>query len=121
MTKRIWKLYKEVRRLRKQVKFLDQALSDANRRYNELYYRKHPDDHYDTMSIFIPNVHNIARQVGPATIDHPGRIDHLSERVSDSAKLKMFNDLLEQGYVKTVQDDLNGLVMEMRAIKYEHI
>ena len=41
MTKRIWKLYKEVRRLRKQVKFLDQALSDANRRYNELYYRKH--------------------------------------------------------------------------------
>lgn len=121
MTKRIWKLYKEVRRLRKRVKFLDQTLSDANRRYNELYYRKHPDNHYDTMSIFIPNVHYIARQVGSATMDHPGRIDYLAERISDSAKLKMFNDLLEQGYVKTVQDDLNGLVMEMKAIRYEQL
>lgn len=73
------------------------------------------------MSIFIPNIHHIIHQAEPHIIDHPRRVDYLSEQISNSAKLKMFNDLLEGGYVKVVQDDLNGLVMEMRAIKYEHM
>ena len=40
MTNRIWKLYKEVRSLRRKVKTLENDLAYSNRRFNTLYYEK---------------------------------------------------------------------------------
>ena len=50
MTKRIWKLYKEVRSLRRKVKTLENDLEYSNRRFNTLYYEKtQQEKYYNTM------------------------------------------------------------------------
>ena len=117
MTNRIWKLYKEVRSLRRQVKNLENDLAYSNRRYNTLYYEKIQQDSYNTMSFMLPNMYALEREMGPVDIYSHPRAEYFSRRLSNEMKIKMFDDLAEQGYIRKTRDDEFGEVFEIKVVK----
>lgn len=67
MTKRIWKLYKEVRRLRNKVKTLE--------------------------------------------------AEFLMKRMTDTAKIHVMDDLIQQGYFRKVRDDQDVEIYEIKVVR----
>lgn len=118
MTKRIWKLYKEVRSLRRKVKTLENDLAYSNRRFNILYYEKTQQDKpYDTMSFILPNMYALEREMSPVDVYSHPRAEYFSRKLSDSMKIKLFDDLAEQGYVRKTRDDEFGEVFEIKVVR----
>ena len=118
MTNRIWKLYKEVRSLRRKVKTLEIDLSYSNRRFNTLYYEKtQKENPYNTMSFILPNMYALEREMCPVDIYSRPRAEYFSRRLSDNMKIKLFDDLAEQGYIRKTRDDSFGEVFEIKVIK----
>lgn len=103
--KRIWKLYKELRRLRRKVKVLESDLCRANQNYNALYYKKSQEVPYNTMTITIPNIHRIEVDYNLRDVDRRPIADHIFQRMSDRMKIKLVDDLFKQGYIRRIQDD----------------
>ena len=117
MTNRIWKLYKEVRSLRRKVKTLENDLAYSNRRFNTLYYEKTQQEKtYDTMSFILPNMYALER-IGPVDMYSRPRAQYFSRRFSDGMKIKLFDDLAEQGYIRKTRDDEFGEVFEIKVVK----
>lgn len=118
MNNRIWELYKEVRRLRRKVKTLENDLEYSNRRFNTLYYEKTQlDKPYNTMSFILPNMYALEREMSPVDVFSHPRAEYLSRKLSDSMKIKLFDDLAEQGYIRKTRDDKIGEVFEIKVIK----
>lgn len=103
--KRIWKLYKELRRLRRKVKTLESDLCRANQNYNALFYKKSQEVPYNTMTIMMPNVHHIESAYGLRDVSRRPVADYINKRMSDQMKVKLVDDLFEQGYIRKIRDD----------------
>jgi hypothetical protein len=114
--KKIWELYKELRSLRRKVKVLEEDLHRANMRYNTLFYKKSQEVPYNTMSVVIPNVHYIEALGGYRCMDSRPRADYIHEKMTDKMKIKLVDDLFEQGYIRKVQDDDVGEVYEIKVV-----
>ena len=118
MTNRIWKLYKEVRSLRRKVKTLENDLAYSNRRFNTLYYEKTQQEKpYNTMSFILPNMYVLEREIGPVDMYSRPRVEYFSRKLSDGMKIKLFDDLAEQGYIRKTRDDGFGEVFEIKVVK----
>lgn len=127
MTKRIWKLYKEVRRLRNKVKTLEANCSKAN--YDKMMafqevamWRQHIQDNkvqlpYNTMQIMIPNMYGFETIMDPTRIDHKPRAEFLMKRMTDTAKIHVMDDLITQGYFRKVRDDEFSEVYEIKVVR----
>lgn len=119
MNKRIWKLYKELRRLRRQRRILANIITKHNRvltqhieenikdkqfiRYlqDELMQKRREDVPYNTLTFTLPNLYSLERDmVSPTYLDRRPRAEYMTRRLTDSMKIKLVNDLLEQGYIK---------------------
>lgn len=126
--KKLWELYKELRRLRKKAVVLEAGLTDVNRRYNELLrkynelnrdygalvlskIREMQDGHYDRISIMIPQ--RCAYEQCAAVPDQK----YTHDKISAQMKVKFFDDLFEQGYIKCMQCNDISEVYEIHAIK----
>lgn len=103
--KRIWKLYKELRRLRQEVKALKADLYRAKLNYNALFYKKSQEVPYSTMTVTMPNMHYIEYSYGLGDVSRRPVADHIYKRMSDQMKIKLVDDLFEQGYIRKVRDD----------------
>lgn len=103
--KKLWQLYKELRRLRNRVKELEADLSRANRNYNLLFYKKSQEVPFSTMTITMPNVHRIEMAYGLSDTSRRPIADHIYKRMSEQMKIKLVDDLFEQGYIRKVRDD----------------
>lgn len=104
--KKIWKLYKELRSLRNKVKVLEVDLSRVNTNYNTLlFYKKSQEVPFNTMTITIPNMHRIEVDYGLSDMSRRPVADHIHKRMSDRMKIKLVDDLFEQGYIRKVRDD----------------
>ena len=118
MNKRIWKLYKELRRLRRQRKILANIITKNNRLMiqrveenrkdkqfiyylqNELMRKRKEEASYSTLSFTLPNLYSLEKDmVSPILLDRRPRAEYMSRRLTDSMKTKLFDDLLEQGYI----------------------
>lgn len=118
MTNRIWKLYKEVRSLRRKVKTLENDLAYSNRRFNTLYFEKtQQEKSYNTMSFMLPNLYALEREMGPVDVYSHPKAEYFSRRLSDEMKIKMFDDLAEQGYIRKTRDDGFGEVFEIKVVR----
>ena len=118
MTNRIWKLYKEVRSLRRKVKTLENDLAYSNRRFSALYFEKtQQETPYNTMSFMLPNLYALEREMGPVDMYSRPRTEYFSRKLSDSMKIKLFDDLAEQGYIRKTRDDISGEVFEIKVVR----
>lgn len=127
MTKRIWKLYKEVRRLRRKVKTLEADCGKAN--YDKMiafqevaHWRQYVQDNkvqlpYDTMHIIVPSMYGFETIMDPTRIDHKPRAEFLMKRMTDDAKIHVMDDLMAQGYFKKVRDDAFAEIYEIKVIR----
>ena len=119
MNKRIWKLYKELRRLRRQRRILANIIAKHNSvltqhieenikdrqfiRYlqDELMQKRREDVPYNTLAFTLPNLYSLERDmIPPVYLDNRPRAEAMTRRLTDSMKIKLVNDLLEQGYIK---------------------
>lgn len=114
--KRFWELYKELRLLRNRVKLLENSLCQANRNYNNLLFIKARDVPYSTISIMIPNMYNVNQCFYRPYIDDLPRAEAVQKRMSDKMKLKLVDDLFEQGFIRKVQDNIDGEIYEIKCI-----
>lgn len=105
MTKRIWKLYKEVRRLRNRVKTLEADCTEANIRCNaaECRNRELNDYIYDLKQSSV-----VAFAVPKETVYIRGVQPTISSRepvIPDEYKIKVFDELLEKRYIKRLEGE----------------
>lgn len=127
MTKRIWKLYKEVRRLRNKVKTLEADCSKANydktMAFQEInMWRQYVQEHkmqlpYDTVHIIIPNMYGFETIMSPADIDRGPKAEFLMKRMTDTAKVHVMDDLIAQGYFRRVRDDVDAEIYEIKVVR----
>jgi hypothetical protein len=127
MTKRIWKLYKEVRRLRNKVKTLEADCGKAN--YDKMMafqevnmWRQYVQEHkvqlpYDTVHIIVPNMYGLETVMDPTRFDQKPRAEFLMKRMTDNAKIHVMDDLIAQGYFRKVRDDVDAEIYEIKVIR----
>lgn len=127
MTKRIWKLYKEVRRLRNKVKTLEADCSKAN--YDKMIafqevaqWRQYVQDNkvqlpYNAIQIMIPNMYGFETIMDPTRVDKRPRAEFLMKRMTDTAKLHIMDDLIAQGYFRKVRDDEFSEIYEIKVMR----
>lgn len=127
MIKRIWKLYKEVRRLRKKVKTLEADCSKAN--YDKMMafqevnmWRQYVQERkvqlpYDTIHIMIPNMYGFETIMAPTDIDCRPKAEFLMKRMTDTAKIHVMDDLINQGYFRKVRDDRETEIYEIKVVR----
>lgn len=125
MTKRIWKLYKEVRRLRNKVKTLEADCSKAN--YDKMMafqeiqqWRQYVQEHrvqlpYDTVHIIVPNRYGFETMMCPPDIN--GKAEFLMKRMTDTAKIHVMDDLIAYGYFRKVRDDEFAEIYEIKVVR----
>ncbi len=103
MTKRIWELYKEVRRLRNKVKTLEADCADANIRCNAAECRNRELNDY-IYSLKQSRV--VAFAIPKEIVYMRGASPFISSRepvISDEYKIKVFDERLEKRYIKRVE------------------
>lgn len=127
MNKRIWKLYKELRSLRSEVVGLKNALKSAQYGVQQrdefiqflekekLHMQMYP---YDTKQIIIPNMYGLETIISnPSDIDKRPKAEFLTRRLTDSAKIKLIDDLIHQGYIRKVRDDEFAEIYEIKVVR----
>ena len=128
MNKRIWKLYKELRDLRKRVVALNYSLEYANHEIKQrnslinfleerLRQRAAVDVPYSTMSFVIPNLYMVEKVMSPTDLDRRPRAEYITKRLTDELNVKLFDDLAEQGYIRKTKDDEVGEVYEIKVVR----
>lgn len=117
--KRFWKLYDELRRLRKKVETLEEDLGQANRRYNFLLQEVKQELPVSTMSVMIPNLYTMEGVLGYKDMDSKPRAEYVTKRMTDKMKVKLVDDLFNQGFIRKVRDDEYGEVYEVKLVRSE--
>ena len=128
MNKRIWKLYKELRDLRKRVVALNNSLEYANHEIKQRNYlitfleerlrqRAAVDVPYSTMSFLVPNLYMTEKLMSPTDLDRRPRAEYITKRLTNDMKVKLFDDLAEQGYIRKTRDDEVGEVYEIKVVR----
>lgn len=116
--KKIWKLYKELRRLRRKVKVLEADLSRINRQYNTLlFYKQSTEVPFSTMTITMPNMYHIEHEYHLCDTSRRPIADHIYKRMSDQMKIKLVDDLFEQGYIRKVRDEALCESYEVKVVR----
>ena len=128
MNKRIWKLYKELRDLRKRVVALNNSLEYANHEIKQrnslitfleerLRQKAAVDVPYSTMSFVVPNLYMTEELISPIDLDRRPRAEYITKRLTNKMKVKLFDDLVEQGYIRKARDDEDGEVYEIKVVR----
>lgn len=124
--KRIWKLYKELRSLRHETVALRNSLAFVQHEIQQrneyimflekerLHNQQYP---YDTKTIVIPNMYGFEFIQDPRYIDTKPRAEHLMKRMTDTAKIKLMDDLIKEGYIKKVRDDEMCEMYEVKVVR----
>jgi hypothetical protein len=50
--------------------------------------------------------------------DERPRAEYIQKRMSESMKLKLVDDLFEQGFIRKVKDDINGEIYEIKCVNW---
>lgn len=126
--KRIWKLYKELRDLRKRVVALNNSLEYANHELKQrnslitfleerLIQKAAIDVPYSTMSFVVPNLYKLENVLSPTFLDSRPRAEYITRQLTNEMKVKLFDDLAEQGYIRKTRDDESGEVYEIKVVR----
>ncbi len=72
---------------------------------------------YSTMSFIIPNLYLMEAILNPTTLDSRPKAEYMTRKLTDEMKVKMFNDLFEQGYIRKIRDTKDGEVYEIKVVR----
>ena len=128
MNKTIWKLYKELRNLRnykkdskKTVEYLSLEIERKNHLITflqeQLRLKRETEMSYSTMSFIVPNLYRVESLIAPRYLDTKPRAEYLTKILTDQMKLKLFDDLIQQGYIQKTRDDATGEVYEIKVVR----
>ena len=77
----------------------------------------HPHLPYDKIMFTIPNMYGFEYIQDPRYIDDKPRAEYLMKRMTDIAKLKLVDDLINGGYIRKVRDDEVCEMYEVKVIR----
>ena len=75
------------------------------------------DTPYSTMSFVVPNLYMVEKIMSPTDLDRRPRAECITKRLTDGMKVKLFDDLAEQGYIRKTRDDEVGEVYEIKVVR----
>ena len=120
--RKLLELYKELRKLRKKVRALEDDLAYTNSKYSILYkdyvvlFRNKAQDvqsaHCDRLSLMIPQRCAYSSSYVPVSVQKD-----VHDKINARMKIKFIDDLLGQGYIKCVHYDDISEVYEMQVVK----
>ena len=128
MNKRIWRVLKLCRELRSENKGLRNSLEEVRNEIKQrnslltfleerLREKASIEVPYSTMSFIIPNLYLMEATLKPTTLDSRPQAEYMTRKLTDEMKVKMFNDLFEQGYIRKTRDTKDGEVYEIKVVR----
>jgi hypothetical protein len=128
MNKRIWRVLKLNRELRKENKGLRNSLEEARNEIKQrnslltfleerLREKARVDVPYSTMSFVIPNLYLMETTISPISLDRRPRAEYMTKKLTNEMKIKMFDNLFEQGYISKTRDTKDGEVYEIKVVR----
>jgi hypothetical protein len=72
---------------------------------------------YSTMSFVVPNLYKLDAVLSPTLLDSKPRAEYLTRRLTNEMKVKLFDDLADQGYIRKTRDDEVGEVYEIKVVR----
>ena len=72
---------------------------------------------YSTMSFIVPNLYLMEATMSPTQLDRRPRAEYLTRKLTDNMKIKLFDDLFEQGYIRRIRDNKDGEVYEIKVVR----
>lgn len=72
---------------------------------------------YSTMSFIIPNLYLMEATMGTIHLDSRPRAEYMTRRLTNEMKIKLFDDLFEQGYIRKTRDTKDGEVYEIKVVR----
>lgn len=128
MYKRIRRVLKLCRELRSENKGLRNSLEEARNEIKQrnslltfleerLRLKASIEVPYSTMSFIIPNLYLMEATLKPTTLDSRPQAEYMTRKLTDEMKVKMFNDLFEQGYIRKTRDTKDGEVYEIKVVR----
>ena len=55
--------------------------------------------------------------MSPTDLDRRPRAEYITQRLTNDMKVKLFDDLAEQGYIRKTRDDEDGEVYEIKVVR----
>lgn len=128
MNKRIWRVLKLCRELQRENKGLRNSLEEARNEVKQrnslitfleesLRTKASVEVPYSTMSFIVPNLYLMEATIRPTTLDRRPQAEYMTKKLTDEMKVKLFDDLLEQGYVRKTRDNKDGEVYEIKVVR----
>ena len=72
---------------------------------------------YLILSIMIPNMYGCEFVQDPQYADTGLRAEHLMKQLTETAKIKIADDLIQHGYIRKVSDDEMFEVYEIKVVR----
>ena len=69
------------------------------------------------MSFVVPNLYMTEELISPIDLDRRPRAEYITKRLTNKMKVKLFDDLVEQGYIRKARDDEDGEVYEIKVVR----
>lgn len=128
MNKRIWRILKLCRELQSENKGLRNSLEEARNEVKQrnslitfleerLREKASVEVPYSTMSFIIPNLYFMEATISPTHLDSRPRAEYLTRKLTNEMKIKLFDDLFEQGYIRKTRDTKDGEVYEIKVVR----
>lgn len=128
MNKRIWRVLKLCKELRSENKGLKDSLEEVRNEVRQrnslitfleeqLRVKASVEVPYSTMSFMIPDLYLMEATISPITLDRRPRAEYITRKLTNEMKIKLFDDLFEQGYIRKTRDTKDGEVYEIKVVR----
>ena len=128
MNKRIWRTLKLCRELRSENKGLRNSLEEVRNEVKQknflltfleerLREKASVEVPYSTLSFMIPNLYLMEATIRPITLDSRPQAEYMTRKLTNDMKIKLFDDLFEQGYIRKTRDNEYGEVYEIKVVR----
>ena len=72
---------------------------------------------YSTLSFIVPNLYAIERDFTTIRVDSRPRAEYIQIRLTDNMKIKLFDELIDNGYIRKTADNKDGEIYEIKVVK----
>ena len=126
---RTLKLCRELRSENKGLKnSLEEAWNEVKQRNSMITFLEERlrekasiDVPYSTVSFIIPNLYYLEATMGPimgsSHLDSRPQAEYMTGELTNEMKIKLFNDLFEQGYIRKTGDNKDREVYEIKVVR----
>lgn len=96
---------------------MEADLHTINMKYNILFYKNLQKMPFSTLTFTIPNLHSVEMDYHFSVMSRKPVANYIHEQMTDKMKIKLVDDLFEQGYIRKIQDDNIGESYEIKVVR----